>query len=606
MIATPSRPNKRPSTPLRTPLSYTKTETWKTPSRRSSSSAKTPISIQTALSRSAAPPSPFRRTTPARPYSGDRFIPNRATTNIDLCKSALQSVEKRRTELIPKAAATLLQRQKSEEPALTPQDHQKTLQAHYNRRMKSTLFDIPLEALEEPVPATSSVGTLSSSSRDSSDLSFLETLSISDLEKLAGEAAGSGNARRLLSFRGSEPSPRTEIAADPFAHDQLRVLQRSSMKSSIGRALSINGEDLDASGTKRQSVTARKRPRPRPSQAIQVLDAPNFVNDFYLNLTSYNQEHNLLAVGLADQVYIYNATSGAVSHLMTASDSFGETTNAYVTSLAWLAEKGDLLLAIGTSYWDVELWDPFASKRVRTLTGHGARVASLAWNGKWLASGDKEGVIFQHDILSPCNTVARYESHRDEVCGLAWNADGTTLASSSRDTTVCLWDVAISQRSESKKQRLRGYLTVEPRKVFQDHQSSVKALAWCPFRRDLLASGGGISCKTIKFWSSHTDSLVRSVNTGSQVTSLVWSPHAQELVSAHGSGQLSLWKYAPMTKIQDFSGHEDRVVGAILGERGQVVSVGGDETIRFWDIFGVPPRKVDRFDRLDLHKFTIR
>ena len=36
------------------------------------------------------------------------------------------------------------------------------------------------------------------------------------------------------------------------------------------------------------------------------------------------------------------------------------------------------------------------------------------------------------------------------------------------------------------------------------HQAAVKALAWCPFQANLLATGGGTADRTIKFHNTHT------------------------------------------------------------------------------------------------------
>ena len=52
------------------------------------------------------------------------------------------------------------------------------------------------------------------------------------------------------------------------------------------------------------------------------------------------------------------------------------------------------------------------------------------------------------------------------------------------------------------------------------HAAAVKALAWCPFQSNLLASGGGTADRCIKFWNTHTGALLNSIDTGSQVTCL--------------------------------------------------------------------------------------
>ncbi len=56
------------------------------------------------------------------------------------------------------------------------------------------------------------------------------------------------------------------------------------------------------------------------------------------------------------------------------------------------------------------------------------------------------------------------------------------------------------------------------------HAAAVKALAWCPFQSNLLASGGGTADRCIKFWNTHTGALLNSIDTGSQVQCPVSTP----------------------------------------------------------------------------------
>ena len=69
------------------------------------------------------------------------------------------------------------------------------------------------------------------------------------------------------------------------------------------------------------------------------------------------------------------------------------------------------------------------------------------------------------------------------------------------------------------------------------HQAAVKALAWCPFQSNLLASGGGTADRCIKFWNTNTGAMLNSVDTHSQVCSLQWNTHERELLSSHGYSQ---------------------------------------------------------------------
>lgn len=116
--------------------------------------------------------------------------------------------------------------------------------------------------------------------------------------------------------------------------------------------------------------------------------------------------------------------------------------------------------------------------------------------------------------------------------------DGTILASGGNDNALCLWD-------GTSMAGARANQAVSPRHVLTEHQAAVKALAWCPFERNLLATGGGTADRCIKFWNGTNGAMLNSVDTGSQVCSLLWSKHEKELLSSHGfsENQLCLWKY---------------------------------------------------------------
>ena len=338
------------------------------------------------------------------------------------------------------------------------------------------------------------------------------------------------------------------------------------------------GDDVTGNGL--QSVVS-KIGRRIPTAPTRILDAPDLVDDYYLNLISWGAD-NILAVALGQCVYLWNANTGDIQHLVTL-----EGIRDYVTSVSWsTVPSNSKYIAVGTSSSKIQLWDTEALSRVRTLNGHTARVSSLAWNSQWLSSGGRDSIIFQHDVRASRNIAARFNNgHTQEVCGLKWNEDGSSLASGGNENYLCIWDAAMSRRTSA---RAENY---QPRLLLTQHKAAVKALAWCPFRRDLLASGGGTADRTIKFWNSNSGALLSSIDTGSQVCSLLWSKHQRELVSSHGfsENQLILWKYPTMTKIQEFKGHSARVLNMEMGPDGQIVSAAADETLRFWDIFGPPP-----------------
>ncbi|GAU29595.1 hypothetical protein TSUD_164430 [Trifolium subterraneum] len=134
---------------------------------------------------------------------------------------------------------------------------------------------------------------------------------------------------------------------------------------------------------------------------------------------------------------------------------------------------------------------------------------------------------------------------------------------------------------------------------FDEHTAAVKALAWCPFQSNLLASGGGKGDQCIKLWDTHTGARLNSVDTGSEITALLWNKNERELLSSHGvvQDQLTLWKYPSMLKMATLDAHISNVLYMSQSPDGYTVaSVGADEKLRLWKIFGTPPAPPKSFN----------
>jgi len=221
-------------------------------------------------------------------------------------------------------------------------------------------------------------------------------------------------------------------------------------------------------------------------------------------------------------------------------------------------------------------WDVAKMKKIRVMTGHAARVGSLAWSSSILSSGSRDKNIHNRDLRVNSNYVSTLAGHKQEVCGLKWSFDEQQLASGGNDNKLFVWN---------------GHST-NPMLRLTNHTAAVKALAWSPHQHGLLASGGGTADRTIRFWNTLTNQQIDSVDTGSQVCNLVFSKTHNELVSTHGysQNQIVLWKYPTMDKVATLTGHSYRVLYLAMSPDGETIVTGaGDETLRFWNAF--PPAK---------------
>ncbi|TVU30193.1 hypothetical protein EJB05_21803, partial [Eragrostis curvula] len=319
---------------------------------------------------------------------------------------------------------------------------------------------------------------------------------------------------------------------------------KSDVPRSAKKALFAGGDEEGAPLT-----ATGARPRKIPRSPYKTLDAPDLRDDFYLNLLDWSSR-DLLAIGLGNRTYLWNSRSDRVTMLCDLGDDDS------VCSVRW-AQRGNHL-AVGTDRGTVQIWDASRCKRIRTIESHQFRVGSLAWrSSSLLSSGSADGTIFHHDILS---------LHGD-------------------DNRLFVWDPRYEK----------------PMLKYKEHTAAVKAIAWSPHQRDLLASGGGIEDSCIRFWNTATNTQLTCIDTGSQVCNLVWSKSLNELVSTHGytQNQINVWRYPTMAKVATLTGHTDRVLYLAISPDGQnvVTGAGGDdEALRFWNLF--PPTKSQSSDRL--------
>ncbi|XP_058105624.1 B-type cell cycle switch protein ccs52A-like [Magnolia sinica] len=312
--------------------------------------------------------------------------------------------------------------------------------------------------------------------------------------------------------------------------------------------------------------TPPKTPRKVPRSPYKVLDAPALQDDFYLNLVDWSS-HNVLAVGLGNCVYLWNACSSKVTKLcdLGMDDS--------VCSVGW-AQRGTHL-AVGTNLGKVQIWDASRCRRVRTMEGHRMRVGALAWSSSLLSSGSRDKTILQRDIRAQEDSVSKLMGHKSEVCGLKWSYDNRELASGGNDNRLFVWNQHSTQ----------------PILKYCEHTAAVKAIAWSPHLHGLLASGGGTADRCIRFWNTTSNSHLSCVDTGSQVCNLMWSKNVNELVSTHGysQNQIIVWRYPTMSKLATLTGHTYRVLYLAISPDGQTIVTGaGDETLRFWNVFPSP------------------
>lgn len=303
---------------------------------------------------------------------------------------------------------------------------------------------------------------------------------------------------------------------------------------------------------------------------FKILDAPGLIDDFYLNILDWSE--SIISIALGDTIYCYNTETKEVNEIFSSP-------NAYISSIkSWGGN-----LAFGDSKGQLYTYDFNKGTVIDKKNLHTSRISSIAFSNRNMSTGDKTGTITSSDLRS--SKKYQFIGHTQEICGLKWSPSNEYLASGSNDNTVRVW-----RHGSPISKELKG------------HESAVKAVDWCPWKMNVLATGGGSKDKSIKFWEADSGKMIKSVDVNSQVCSLIYSSKYKEIITGHGfqENDIKLWKASDMKMISSFGQHENRILHMALSpDQCTLVSLGADESLKFWKI-SEPPKKEAKRDSICL------
>jgi WD40 repeat protein len=77
------------------------------------------------------------------------------------------------------------------------------------------------------------------------------------------------------------------------------------------------------------------------------------------------------------------------------------------------------------------------------MTSNHSSISSLAFsaNEEYLAAGDNSGKIVLYETASGSVKTSRWQFQSATITSMSWHAGGTLLASSSMDTSICVYSV---------------------------------------------------------------------------------------------------------------------------------------------------------------------
>ena len=340
----------------------------------------------------------------------------------------------------------------------------------------------------------------------------------------------------------------------------------------------------------KEGSTSRPRKHASSKKAVpvipfRVLDAPALRDDYYCSILAYSDAAKVLAVGLGNTVYFWSESGSVESPA--ALNPYGP---SYVSSLAFSSKDGGkAVLAVGRSNGQVMLYSPLEDEprfdshqpspvccvcfRPSVVKKASLRDPHLLVDTEELLVGDEIGHVYFYSVEWPSETerdlfdwpgslslAARIIVHTQQICGLAWSTDRDSFATGGNDNLCHLFDRHRVMNEAAKdtmdlplgfpssplgSSRSRNVNLSSPsfniNALYTKHcftvAAAVKAIAFCPWQRGLLAIGGGSNDRRIHFFHTLSGAALAAIDCHAQVTSLIWSTTRREIAATFGFAQ---------------------------------------------------------------------
>ncbi len=409
-------------------------------------------------------------------------------------------------------------------------------------------------------------------------------------------ASGSENSEKLIIWRVSNG-------------EVFKIIDYPGGILSLG--FSPNGNSLAIAG----------QPKMGYSNEIWLMDTSSWNCTFklrghkgWVGTVSFNHKGNLLATGGEDKtIRLWDSETGKLKWALTGH-------KASIRGLAFPIENSQTLFSGGEDQ-SVKLWDIISGKCNRSIQGYTNPIWSISFSPKeaLLVSGGEDRIVRLWDVATDNKSYRELKRHQHLVRTLAFNTEGTLLASGSYDGTVVVFHtttwkiiktlkeekisenensgrvISVAFSKDSKKLAVSYYYgkkvrlwNIEQWKLIatiSDFNERVRDIAFCPNKDVLAISNDSTKEPLIRLWDIEKgQDICYLKGHTAPVWSLSFSPDGKILASGSADKTIRLWHWETGKSI-DLKGHESRIRSIAISADGKMIVSGSDDnTLKIWDI----------------------
>lgn len=213
-----------------------------------------------------------------------------------------------------------------------------------------------------------------------------------------------------------------------------------------------------------------------------------------------------------------------------------EVGNVYYYSVEWMSKQ----------QVDIHGWTG-AMTLMAKISVHSQQLCGLAWSpdGDYFATGANDNIcclFVVKDVLAPPeipqDPSKYFRSPLPKIIGGIGLPDFITRSQNHADTLGVMASGVHVQRTRVIPGQNGSLLIGEGRQKHKwIHSAAVKAVAFCPWQRGLIATGGGSNDRAIHFYHTFSGACLATINCYAQVTALIWSTTRREIAATFGYAQ---------------------------------------------------------------------